>query len=412
MKIIDIIGLILILGFVIERLLNYLNMKHGTDELPDRLSDIYDLSASKKSRVYEQENYQFNLVTESFNLILMLVLIYTGAFGKIDAHVLSITDSPVIAALLFFGIVAVGFDLINTPFSIYKIFVIENKFGFNKTTPATFIIDKIKGYLLGAMLGGSLVAMFVMIYQLSGAAFWIYAWIVVSIFLLLISMFYASVILPFFNKLTPLPEGELRNAITDYSKKTGFGLKDIFVMDGSKRSSKANAFFSGIGSQKKIILFDTLIDKHTTSELVAILAHEIGHYKKKHTRNSLILSILQMGIMLYIFTFFIENPSISAALGGESHTIELGILAFGLLYSPVSMIVSLLMNALSRKNEFEADRFAAETFNGSALQQALKKLSVDHLSKPDPHPAYVFFYYSHPPLIQRLKSLDKFSQTA
>jgi len=296
-------------------------------------------------------------------------------------------------------------DLLLLPFSIYSTFVIEEKFGFNRTTIKTFILDKIKGYLLAATLGGSVISLFVLFYQYAGSSFWWIAWISISGFSLLISMFYASFILPMFNKLSPLPEGELRDALTAYCKKVNFPVSDLFVMDGSKRSSKANAFFSGLGPKKKIVLFDTLIEKHSVCELVAVMAHEVGHFKKKHTFTMIGISILQMGLMMFILGKFINTPDLSIALGADKAALPLGLIAFFLLYSPVSMILSIGMNMLSRKHEYEADNFAAETSSAIDLVNALKKLSKDSLSNLNPHPAYVFVYYSHPTLLQRMKNM-------
>jgi STE24 endopeptidase len=269
------------------------------------------------------------------------------------------------------------------------------------------VLDKLKGYIIGGLLGGGLLALFIWFYESAGNLFWVYAWIAFSGFMILMTTFYASVIVPIFNKLTPLAEGELRSAIEEYCVKVNFKLDNLFVMDGSKRSAKANAFFSGLGSKKKIVLFDTLIKNHTNEELVAVLAHEAGHYKKKHTQGGVILSVLQTGLMLYILSLVIDSPLLAQALGSEIQSFHLGILVFGLLYSPLSMVMGIGMNMLSRKNEYEADAYARETYSSEALQSALKKLSVDNLSNLLPHPAYVFFHYSHPTLLQRLSALKK-----
>jgi STE24 endopeptidase len=308
-------------------------------------------------------------------------------------------------ALMFFGIIGLGADILSTPFSLYSTFVIEEKFGFNKTNLKTFILDKLKGWLLAAIIGGGLLAAIVWIYESTGEWFWVIAWAVISLFTIVMTMFYSDIIVPLFNKQTPLEEGELRKAIEDFAGKVGFQVKNIYVMDGSKRSTKANAYFSGLGAKKRIVLFDTLIKDNTTEELVAVLAHEIGHYKKKHTTVGMFISIAQTGLMMYIMSLFIGNPVLSEALGADRGSFHMGILAFGLLYSPLSTILSLIMNYVSRKNEYAADRFAGENYKPGALMDALKKLSVNHLSNLRPHPAYVFFYYSHPTLLQRLKAL-------
>lgn len=296
--------------------------------------------------------------------------------------------------------------LLQLPFQLYKIFVIEEKFGFNKMSIRTFVTDKIKGLIIGGVIGGLLLSLLVMIYENTGSYFWILSWVTVSIVMLFATMFYASWILPMFNKLSPLPEGSLRTAIEEYSRKTGFQVQNIFVMDGSKRSAKANAFFSGLGKKKKIVLFDTLIQNHTTEELVAVLAHETGHYRLKHTRTGLLLGLLQTGLMFYMLSFFLGNVNLAHALGAEIPSFHLNILAFGILYTPVSHVLSIFMNMNSRKHEFEADGFAKKTSDANAMISALKKLSVDNLSNLTPHPAYVFVHYSHPPLLERIKALQ------
>ncbi|MBA7519213.1 Protease HtpX [subsurface metagenome] len=298
-------------------------------------------------------------------------------------------------------------DIISTPFSLYDTFVIEEKYGFNKTTLKTFFLDKIKGWFLAAIIGGGLLALVVWFYEQTTNMFWIYTWILVSVFMIFMTMFYSTLIVPIFNKQTPLEEGGLRNAIQEFCKKVDFKLDNLYVIDGSKRSTKANAYFSGLSAKKRIVLFDTLIEDLTQNEILAVLAHEIGHYKKKHTRTGIIISILQTGLTLFILSLFIGNPKLSGALGSGIPSFHLGLIAFGILYSPISTIIGLGMNSFSRKNEFQADNFAKFNFNGEDLSSALKKLSVKNLSNLTPHPAFVFFHYSHPPLLKRLKRLKE-----
>lgn len=398
---------IILFDYILERVLDYLNSTYWSNELPKELKGIYEADKYKKAQEYEKTTTRFSLITSTFNLILMLVVLFAGGFAWLDSFVREYTQNSILMALMFFGILGFAADILTTPFSVYSTFVIEEKFGFNKTTPKTFILDKLKGWLLAAIIGGGLLALIVWIYDSTGEWFWIVAWAAIGGFTIFMTMFYSNLIVPLFNKQEPLEEGSLRTAIEAFSKKVGFKLDNIFVMNGSKRSTKANAYFSGLGAKKRIILFDTLIKDHTDNELVGILAHEIGHYKKKHTLIGTVISLLQTGLMLYILSLFIGNPVLSEALGAEQGSFHLGILAFGLLYSPLSLILSIIMNIVSRKNEFAADRFAGENFNPVSLQDALKKLSVNHLSNLRPHPAYVFFHYSHPPLLQRLKALDK-----
>jgi STE24 endopeptidase len=400
-----ILVIILTTGYLLDLLLNIINNRHRVKSLPPELQDIYNEEQYAKSAAYEDANSRLDLIKSTFTFLLTLVLIVTGAFAAIDSWTHAVTSDFTLSALLFFGILFIGSDLLGLPFSIYKTFVIEEKFGFNRTTPSLFIMDKFKGYLLAVFLGGSLLALFILFYQLTGRSFWIYAWITFSIVSILLSMFYTSVILPLFNRLTPMQPGELRRSIEEYCLLAGFKLDNLFIMNGSKRSTHANAFFSGLGAKKKIVLFDTLVEKHSKEELVAVLAHEVGHYKRKHTRTTLMLSILQMGLMLFLLSWFVEDPAIAAAFGSSEKSFVLGLLGFTILYTPVSLITSLFMNVLSRKHEFEADAFAATTYGSEPLQHALKKLSADNLSNLTPHPFYVFFYYSHPTLLQRLRAL-------
>jgi len=402
---------ILIFDFVLESTLNYLNASHLSEKLPDKLRGIYDEEKYKRSQKYFKVNQKFDFLTSTLSFLVLLAMIYFGGFAFIDKIARSFTDNPILVALIFFGILGLASDILTTPFQLYSTFVIEDRFGFNKTTPKTFILDKLKGWLLGAVIGGGLLSLIIWLYHSTGDWFWILAFIVLVSFSGLMTMFYASVILPLFNKLTPLEEGELRQQIEKLADRVGFDLKDIYVMDGSKRSSKANAFFSGLGSKKKIVLFDTLISDHTTDELVAILAHEIGHYKKKHTRINFGLAIIQTAIMLSVLSIFLDQDTqwpryLANALGAKEAGFHLGILAFGILYTPLSMILGIAMNVVSRHFEYSADRFAVQNYGASPLQEALKRLSVKHLSNLSPHPAYVFVYYSHPPLLNRLEAME------
>jgi STE24 endopeptidase len=353
----------------------------------------------------------------TLTFIIMMLMLTLGGFAMLDLWVRKFTLNPILLTLFYFGILGIASLILSMPFEIYHTFVLEEKFGFNKTTPKTFILDKIKGLFLGAIIGGGLLALIVFIYLSAGDAFWVIVWAVIAFFMIFMTMFYSNLIVPLFNRQKPLEAGPLRDAIEKFAIKVGFKLKNIYVIDGSKRSKKANAYFTGLGVKKRIVLYDTLLSDHTTEELVAILAHEIGHYKKKHITVGIILSLLQTGMMLFILSLFIrQNSPVSQALcqsmSGFSglevkQSFYLGIMAFGMLYSPFSLILGLFINMLSRKNEYAADRYAGTNYNPAFLQDALKKLSVNNLSNLKPHPAYVFFYYSHPTLLQRLKGLEK-----
>jgi len=403
------IVIIFVLEFIFERILSYLNQRSWKKDLPEQFKDIYDKDKYQKAMDYSKINAKVGAISSSVSFIIILLALFMGWFGSLDTMVNQWVTNPILRALIFFGVLGLFSSLISLPFSIYSTFVIEERFGFNRTNVKTFILDLIKGALLTAVLGGLVLSLIVFLYLKLGADFWWAAWLVVAAFMLFMTLFYSNVIVPLFNKQTPLEEGELRSAIDEFAKKVGFKLDNIYVIDGSKRSTKANAYFTGLGAKKRIVLYDTLIDDHTTEELVAVLAHEIGHYKKKHTRTSLILGLLQAAIMFYLLSLFIAPggeiaQAAADAIGGEP-SFQIGVLVFGILYTPISTILGIFMNIISRKNEYEADAFAKEHFSGEYLSQALIKMSVKHLSNLSPHPAYVFVNYSHPPLMARLKAL-------
>ncbi|WP_445731986.1 M48 family metallopeptidase [Mariniflexile sp.] len=398
---------ILIINFIVDKILDALNAKHFNDALPPELQDVYDETEYKKSQNYKATNYRFGLLTSTFSILLTLGFLIFDGFEFVDNIARSYSDNPIIIALIFFGIIMIGSDIITTPFSYYSTFVIEEKFGFNKTTVKTFILDKIKGWLMMAIVGGGILALIIWFYQSTGTHFWLYAWGLVAVFSLFMNMFYSKLIVPLFNKQTPLEAGSLRDKIASYAETVGFKLDKIFVIDGSKRSTKANAYFSGFGSEKRVTLYDTLINDLNEVEIVAVLAHEVGHYKKKHIIFNLITSILLTGLTLYILSLFISNPLLSNALGVEIPSFHIGLIAFGLLYSPISEITGLIMNMFSRKFEYEADDYAKNSFKAEPLITALKKLSKNSLSNLTPHPAYVFMHYSHPTLLERIGNLRK-----
>jgi STE24 endopeptidase len=401
---------ILILDFVFESILDFLNSTRMSEKLPEEVKGIYDEDKYKKQQAYQKENRRFGLVSGGFSFLLILGMFLFYGFAFVDKIAWSFTSSPILAALIFFGILMFASDILNTPFSIYHTFVIEEKYGFNKTTPRIFILDKIKGWFLSALIGGGLLALIILIYQKTQDMFWIIAWLVVVAFSLFMTLFYSELIVPLFNKQSPLEEGDLRNSIEKFADKVGFELSNIFVIDGSKRSTKANAYFTGFGKKKRIVLYDTLTEEMSNEEIVSVLAHEIGHYKKKHVIQGLFISLIQTGIVLFIFSLLIDNPYLSKALGVEEPNFHIGLVAFGILYSPVSFLLGIFMNILSRKNEYQADAFAAENYTPKPLENALKKLSVKNLSNLTPHPAYVFFNYSHPPLLKRLAHLKQFEK--
>ena len=397
---------IILFGYALGEILDWLNLRNNKAELPASAAGIYDEAQYAKSQRYHRVTARFSFITSVFSTLLILAILWLGGFGWLDSLLMKYVDNEIWLALAFFGSLFFASDIINIPFQLYATFVIEEKYGFNKTTLKTFFLDKLKGYLLGSILGGGILAILIYLVLSLGTGFWLVFWLTITVIMVVMNMFYTSLILPLFNTLTPLEGGSLREAIEAYSKSVNFPLTNIYVIDGSKRSSKANAFFSGLGKKKKVVLYDTLIEKHSDEELVAIFAHEVGHYKKKHIQQGLVLSVLQTGIMLFVLSLMIFNGQLSEALGATSMKIHLNLIAFGILYSPISMITGLFMNMISRKNEFEADRFAVSTADGTKLAQALKKLSADNLGNLLPHRAYVFVNYSHPPLLIRLAAIE------
>ena len=398
--------LVVSFNFIFEKIINYLNVSKKSETIPPTLQGYLDVDKLKKSKSYQRVGYQFGLVTGSFTFVITLLLIGFGLFGWLDEWLRQYIQNPMLLTLAYFSIVFIGSDILSIPFDYYQTFKIENDFGFNTSTVKTFFLDKVKGYLLSLIIGGALLATLLWLILELGQDFWWIFWIVTSLFMLLANLFYSGLILPLFNSLTPLEEGELKDAITSYATSVGFSLKNVFVMDGSKRSSKANAFFSGFGKRKKVVLFDTLIKQHTQEELVAVLAHEIGHYQKGHIKTGMLAGVIQTGLILYILSQFIFSEPLSLALGGNQMAVHLNIIGFTMLFTPISMIIGVGMNYLSRKNEFEADAFAKTTYSGPPLAKALKTLSVKTLSDIDPHPLYVFINYSHPPLLKRLEKLE------
>lgn len=393
------------LSYLFGELLDYINLKSQRTDIPDDIASFYDRTKYLKSLDYHKELSRFGFLTSAFSFALSLAMMLAGGFGWLDAVLRPLIENQILLALAFFGILTIASDILTIPFQLYSTFVIEEKYGFNKTTVKTFIVDKLKGYLLGVVIGAPLLALLIYLIQVIGPSFWIWFALIAATFIFFMNMFYTSLILPLFNKLTPLPDGELKTAIEAFSAKVKFPLDNIFVIDGSKRSNKANAFFSGIGKKKKIVLYDTLIERHTTDELVAVLAHEVGHFKKKHIVWGFVFSIAQVFFTLFVLSLMIYNENLSLALGGTQQAIHLNLIAFTILFAPISGFTGLFMSMLSRKNEFEADAYARETYSGPALAQALKRLSVDSLSNLYPHPWYVFFHYSHPPLLKRLAAI-------
>jgi STE24 endopeptidase len=392
--------------FLLDLISNYLNLQSLTKELPDEFEGIYNEDTYAKSQEYTRVGTRFGFLTGGFNLIVLLTFWFSGGFNWFDEIIRAWGFNELITGLLYIALLMVAKTLISLPFSIYSTFVIEDRFGFNKTTPKTFVLDMIKGLGLGLVIGMPLLAGILAFFMYSGDLAWFYAWIAITLFSLIMQYVAPTWIMPLFNKFTPLEEGELRTAIENYTDKVDFPLQGLFVIDGSKRSSKSNAFFTGFGKNKRIALYDTLIENHTESELVAVLAHEIGHYKKKHIIKGMITSIIQTGVMLFVLSIFLQAEGLFKAFYMNEISVYAGLIFFGMLYAPIDMILSIFMQISSRKHEYEADEFAATTTGKPEdMIITLKKLSKDNLSNLTPHPFYVFLNYSHPPAMQRIKAI-------
>ncbi len=394
-------------GYLAERYLDYLNSKMWSPELPEKLKDICDEEKYRKTQHYFKDNKKLAFWSSTLNVFLLLLMIFIGGFAFMDKIATRLSNNPVMITLIFFAIIGLAANIINIPFSYYDNFVIEKKYGFNTMSVRTFITDNIKSLIVAIVIGAPVISLITWFYYKTGRVLWIYAWIITICFTILINFFYSELIVPLFNKQTPLGEGPLRSEIEEFARIAGFHIKNIYVIDGSKRSTKANAYFSGFGQKKRIVLYDTLIKELDHDEIVAVLAHEIGHYRKKHIFQSIIISILFTGLMLFLFSIVINNPILSGALGAEKPSFHMGLIVFGILYSPISLIIGLITNYFSRKNEYQADAFVKHHNYAPMLASALKKLSVKNLSNMNPHPIYVFFHYSHPPLLSRLAKLER-----
>jgi STE24 endopeptidase len=393
--------------FILNLTADRLNLKHLRSELPRAFEGVYDPERYRKSQQYLRVNTQFGWITSTFNLCLILVFWFAGGFPLLDRWVRTFELGPILSGLVYMGVLMLLKAALSLPFSVYATFVIEARFGFNKTTLQTFVMDLLKGLILALLLGTPLLAAILAFFQYAGPHAWWYCWIGVTLYMLVVQFVAPTWIMPLFNKFTPLEEGELKSTILSYANSIDFPLENVYQMDGSRRSTKSNAFFTGFGKHKRIVLFDTLIKQHSVNELVAVLAHEMGHYKKKHIRQSLILGILQTGLMLFLLSHFITYQGLFDAFYMPQQSIYAGMIFFGMLYAPIDFFVGILMQVLSRKNETVADQFAAETTKDPvSMVDALKKLSVHNLSNLTPHPFYVFLNYSHPPVLQRIQSLS------
>ncbi len=394
--------------YVLHIIADYLNLKMLSDELPDQFIGYYDRERYKKSQDYLRVSARFGWIASTFNLALIIAFWFGRGFPLLDRFVRSFEMGQLLTGLMYIGILILLKGILSLPFGIYSTFVIEERFGFNKTDFKTFIMDIIKGIFVGVLLGVPLISGILLFFEYAGNNAWFYCWVVSAVFMLAVQYIVPVWIMPLFNKFEPLENSELKEAILSYAESINFSLGNIYKMDGSKRSNRSNAFFTGFGKNRRIVLFDTLIENHTVPELLAVIAHETGHYKKKHILKGMFAGILQMGVMFFILSFFISNPELFKAFYMEHISVYAGLVFFGMLYSPVGFFMEIIMQVFSRRNEFEADRFAVDTTGKpEEMAKALKKLSVDNLSNLLPHPFYVFLNYSHPPVLERIEAINK-----
>jgi len=401
---------VLIGTYLLDLIVDTLNVRHVRTVLPQEFEGYYDVDKYKKSQKYLRENTRFGIVSDTITTPITIAFILFGGFNMVDQFARGFNLGSILTGLIFTGVLLLALQILSIPFSVYSTFVIEEKYGFNKTTPKTFILDILKGWLLVAVIGGIVLSAVLWFFEKAGPLAWLYCWIAVTIFQIFLMFIAPVVIMPIFNKFIPLEEGELKKTIEDYARSQKFKLKGIFTMDGSKRSTKTNAFFTGFGRFRRIVLFDTLVEKHTVKELVSILAHEMGHYKKKHIFKSIVISILSTGLMFGILSLFINNRELFAAFKMQETSIYASLLFFGFLYSPIQMVLSIFGNMLSRRHEYDADEYAVKTYKASdSMIAALKKLSVENLSNLTPHPLKVFLSYSHPPVLERIQAIRRIS---
>ncbi len=406
--------LVSLLGFwALGLVMRWLDRRNFARQRPPGLERVYDEEQYARARSYTGVRSRFGALVATFDLIVLLAFWGLGGFGWLDETVRSLADRwfgghPIAIGLGFVGALGVGQALLALPFQVWSTFVIEERFGFNRTTLRTFVVDLIKGALVGVVLGTPLLAAVLAFFHYGGPQAWLWAWLFVTVFVVAVQYVVPTWIMPLFNKFEPLEDGELRERLTEYAEEVEFPLQEVFVIDGSRRSNKANAFFTGFGKRKRIALFDTLVESHTVPELLAVLAHEVGHYKKKHLVIGMALSIVQTGFMLWLFGTAIRQEGLFRAFGVGQPSVWAGMVFFGLLMAPLGLVLGPLASYISRRHEFQADRWAVETTgHAKELVSALLKLSTDNLAHPTPHPLRVAMEYSHPPLLVRIGAIEE-----
>lgn len=399
----------LLLEFVLATVANALNLKSLRTDMPPTLEEVYKPEEYRNSQKYNRSRIRFGFVTSTFSLCLILSFWFAGGFNYLDQFVRTWGFPHIVNGLIYMGILGISYSLLMIPFSVYATFVIEERFGFNRTTPRIFIMDILKGLILAVILGAPLLAGILALFEYAGSYAWLYCWVAVSVFVIFLNFIAPVWIMPLFSKFTPMQAGELKDSILKYARSVGYDISNVFVMDGSKRSTKSSAFFTGFGRTKRVALFDTLIEKQMVPEVVAILAHEIGHFKKRHIQQAMVISVLHLGFIFFLLSVVVGSPGLYQAFYMEQQPLYAGLVFFGLLYTPIELLLSIVLLAVSRKNEYMADRFAAQTTGepGSVVD-ALKKLYANNLSNLTPHPFYVWLNYSHPTLLQRVGAIKQY----
>jgi STE24 endopeptidase len=407
----NVYGLIVLIALIVDYLLGFvsdwLNLRALSTDVPQALSGLYSPEEYRRSQEYTRVATRFGLVSSTYMLAIVLTFWFGGGFNIVDGVVRGWGFAPVVAGVLYIGIIMSARSLVSLPFSIYHTFGIEQRFGFNRTTPVLFVKDLLKGLALAVVLGMPLLAAVMALFLYGGQMAWVYVWLAVLAVTLAIQYVAPVWLMPLFNKFTPMPEGDLRTAIMEYTKANHFPVSNLFVVDSSRRSTRANAFFTGFGRNKRIALFDTLVQQHTVPEIVAVLAHEIGHYKKKHVLQGMVLGMVHSAVMLLVLSLVLDSPGLYQAFYMEHSSVYAGLIFFGLLYTPVELVLSVASGAISRHNERQADRYAVmTTHDAGSVAGALKKLSRNNLSNLTPHPFHVFLTYSHPPLLERVRDIE------
>jgi STE24 endopeptidase len=399
---------LLVLEWILSSISEILNLNNFSLKVPEEFAGVYDQEKYSLSQKYMHDKTILTLVKDTLMVGILIFFIFIGGFGWLVEIVRGVSEYMILQGLLFLGIIVLFSTLISIPFSIYDTFVIEERYGFNKTTTKTFILDAIKGLLLTAVIGVPIFSLILWFFDSFSLA-WLWVWISLAVIQLFLAFIAPVVILPLFNKFSPLDDGELKEKVNDFARAQNYKIKGIFKIDGSRRSTKGNAYFTGFGRTKRIAFFDTLIDKHSVGELINILAHEVGHCKLGHIKKRILFSLGTSLLMFYLLSFFVNQPGLYQAFGVEGTPLYAGVVFFFFIYTPISMIIGLISKAISRRHEYQADEFAAKTAGEPEdMINALKKLSVDNLSYLTPHPMKVFMEYSHPPVLQRIKALRKF----